>query len=45
MAKARKIKPGKPANHKNLAKNAKRIQKNEELLKKLKVEYETHKNV
>ena len=42
MAKARKIKQGKPRNRKNLAKNAKRIAHNERHLKKLKSENETH---
>jgi len=45
VAKARKTKQGTPRNRKNLAKNAKRLAKNVELLKKLRTEYETHKNV
>jgi len=42
VARAKKEKPGMPRNRRNLAKNLKRIQHNEEILKKIKAENETH---
>jgi len=42
VARAKKEKQGMPRNRRTMAKNLKRILKNEAILKKLKAEYETH---